>query len=255
MKDNTTSLIKQAEQGEKQQLKLFSSAEMPAELFAEDEAKGTFTGERLFKQDPEKYHMIVSGLAEGMGIRQLARAFHVSPGTIQAVRDREQFSIGTEKERIATNLRNFSRVASERLIEEVDNIPLQSLPVAIGISVEKFQLLEGQATARTEHIHRLPGMEDFNRTLELLPTAVEVVSETGPGEEKTSQKGAALRLTSEAAAAAEDADRSGANEATTDCQSPVSEGDKANDTTCDTAEGAKAGGNEGVGGPAQRGPE
>jgi hypothetical protein len=192
-----SSLIVRADEEAKKQPLLFTSTnDMPDSHFAVQEATGEFTGERLFRRKPDLYRIILSSLAEGMGIRQISRAFHVSVNTVMAVRDREGSVIDTEKSKIQSNLSKFARVASERLLEEVDYIDIDKLGVPLGIVIDKMQLLAGQATSRIEHV-AAPAIDDFNRIIDALPVVEgELVPEIGLREVKEIQIAAAEPLIS-----------------------------------------------------------
>lgn len=157
-------------------------------LFAQSEIRGEFTGERLFKSKPEIYRSIVSAYSEGLSIRQCARAFAVSTNTVMAVLARERATIETGERKTVASLKLFGRLAAERLLDEVDKIPLQSLPVAMGIAIDKAQLLGGEATARVEHVVPKGGHDAFNRVVDLLP---EDVQEMGLSQRESGQKSAA----------------------------------------------------------------
>lgn len=179
------SLLIQSEKIASMQPALFSTADLSDDCFSDDvvDARFTFTGAKLFKTDPDKYRMIVNALAEGMAIRQIARAFKVSPGTVNAVKENEVIPIGAQKEKLANKLHTLAKMSVERLIDENDKIPLNSLAVVVGIAVEKMQLLQGEATQRIEST-KGPSMEDFNKYLESLKN----VTETGFSAEKEISK-------------------------------------------------------------------
>jgi transcriptional regulator with XRE-family HTH domain len=179
------SLLIQSEKVASMQPALFSTADLLDECFSHDgeDVKFTFTGAKLFKTDPGKYRMIVDALAEGMAIRQIARAFKVSPGTVNAVKENEVIPIGAQKEKLANKLHTLAKMGVERLIDENDKIPLNSLAVVVGIAIEKMQLLQGEATQRIEST-KAPSMEDFNKYLETLKN----VTETGFSDENKTSK-------------------------------------------------------------------
>lgn len=108
---------------------------------------GSFSGERLAKGDPARYQAILRALAEGMGIRQIARAFRVSANTVAAVRRREGSCIETEKEGLAHLLRLGARLGVERIVDEIGEFRRESLPIAVGILIDKAQLLAGDPTS------------------------------------------------------------------------------------------------------------
>lgn len=118
-----------------------------AETITDRYGCGSFTGERLAAQEPERYRAIVDALANGLGIRQIARAFKVSPNTVAAVRAREGKTIDTLKTSIANRALLGAEMAVERLIDEMGDIKREALPVVAGILIDKAQLLTGQATS------------------------------------------------------------------------------------------------------------
>ncbi len=215
-------------------LPLGSTADLPASFFADREAVGEFTGERLFTQRPEVYRAIVTCLAEGMGVRATARALKVSTNTVAAVREREGSSVETQKKETVSKLRQFARLGAERLLDEVDKIPLQSLPIAIGIAVEKAELLDGGATARVEHV-KAPGEKAFKELLEMLPEAeATVVPDTGFSGEGGGQKGAGAGAGGQVGAGAQAGARARMETGAADMESDVSLCDSAKDTVYDT---------------------
>lgn len=125
---------------------------------------GQFTAELLFERDVEKYKLIVTALAGGLSIRKMAKALRVSPGTITAVRDREGLSIGAQKGGIVRLLQQFAAAGAERLLEELHDIPIDKLPVALGIVIDKMQLLAGEATSRHEE-KRTVSFDDYSAML------------------------------------------------------------------------------------------
>jgi hypothetical protein len=156
---------------------LFSEEVLDA--LASAEARGEFTGERLFSQRPDIYRAVVELLGQGVGVRQIARTLRVSHNTIAAVRHREGQTVDTLKEQTIATLARFVGAASERLLEEVQTIKLESLPVALGIAAEKLLLLSGQATQRIAHVDEAPQVPAFAAWLsEKRADAVEIESET-----------------------------------------------------------------------------
>jgi hypothetical protein len=119
-----------------------------------DQEKGVSSGERLKRQNPRIYDLVINGLAEGMGIRALARATGVHHRTIAAIRDGDgdhQTAIDTAKERTSRNLAEFIDYTSERLVEEADNIAIGSAAISLGIAIDKLRDLQGAPTAIIRH--------------------------------------------------------------------------------------------------------
>lgn len=115
----------------------------------ESSTLGTFSGERLARQRPEVYRGVCQALAEGISARAIARAYRVSPGTVAAIREREAVSIGALKTGLAADARRGATLAIERIIEEIDQIKREQLPVVAGILIDKMQILEGAPTSIT----------------------------------------------------------------------------------------------------------
>lgn len=152
------------------------------------EKRGEFTAERLMESRPTIYRALVEGLGQGLGVRQLCRAYRVSHHTVAAVMARESQAVATLKERTVSVLRTFGRLAADRLLDEVDQIPIQSLPIALGIAVEKAELLAGGATSRIEHTESGPTHDDYLRMISGKVIEAEVVPIGFQGEE-VAQKG------------------------------------------------------------------
>lgn len=160
------------------------------------ERRGEFTAERLMESRPTIYRALVDGLGQGLGVRQLCRAYRVSHHTVAAVMARESVAVATLKERTVSVLRTFGRLAADRLLDEVDQIPIQSLPIALGIAVEKAELLSGGATSRIEHSDSGPTHEDYLRMISGKVIEAEVVPIGFEGEEvaqKSADPGAAVQ--------------------------------------------------------------
>lgn len=130
---------------------------------------GEFTGERLFEREPEKYQAVVAALAEGIGYHRIARAFGVSVNTVRGIAARERGPVDTEKKAISLRLREFARLASDRLVDEVDLIPVDKLGIVLGIALDKVQLLDGEATAIVGQSGDRLKVDAFNRLIESLP--------------------------------------------------------------------------------------
>lgn len=163
---------------------LFSEEVLDALTSAE--ARGEYTGERLFSQRPDIYRATVELLGQGVGVRQIARTLRVSHNTIAAVRRREGDTVDTLKEQTVQALARFVGAASERLLEEVHTIKLEALPVALGIATEKLLLLTGQATQRVAHVDEAPQVPAFADWLtERRADAIEIPAEVSPKEGQT----------------------------------------------------------------------
>jgi len=159
---NKTSLI----QSTPEQLALLSSADIEDSYFAETEARGEHTGVRLWNQDPDKYRVIVSLLAEGVGQLRVATLVHSSVHTVRAIKGRECAAIEKERALLASDGRSAAGLCIEAILERLanstarDKIPARDLGVLAGILIDKAELLAGRATSRVD-INRDPDLGDF----------------------------------------------------------------------------------------------
>lgn len=165
-------------------------AEFQEELFAPNclpsgweilpDQQHRFTGERVAR-NRERYMGIVRALAEGLGVRQIARAFGCSSHTVARVREVADELVATERQHVTRKLGTLIRMSLERFEEGLVNgeIHPSQLPVAVGIFTDKKLLLEGGATSRVEHTNRREvTAEDVSRALASLKSAsIPVLSE------------------------------------------------------------------------------
>lgn len=114
-------------------------------------ATSRFTGEELRRKEPKLYAAIVRALESGLGIRYCARVFACSPHTIMAVGEANGLTPERMKRETASILRQFVRLSAERLLENVEEIPLGQLPVSMGIASDKASQLDGEPAAIVEH--------------------------------------------------------------------------------------------------------
>lgn len=136
------------------------------------EAKGEFTGERLYQQRPDTYKAVVVLLGQGVGVIRIGQLLGVSPNTVLAVRDRESIAIDIVKEHLARVAHNGAALAGEGLVDQLSKVlrdaakrdhatldvkELKDLAVIFGIFTTNGQLLAGEPTSRVE-------VTDFSKT-------------------------------------------------------------------------------------------
>ena len=91
---------------------------------------------------------IINALANGDSQRAIARAFHVSNNTVAAIQEQEWQQVATRKERIAAQCELNATLAAEHMtnkLQGTDDIPLNALLPAFGVSVDKLAVLRGHA--------------------------------------------------------------------------------------------------------------
>lgn len=167
--DNGSLITKDA-----QQLELISSDEIDNSVFSGEESAGTFTGERFFVRDPERYRDCIALLAEGLGLIRIGKLLHISPNTVRAVRDREPAGIDIVKQQISKRLHHAVHQCMDAVLDDLDDderrnkMSTRDKAVTVGILVDKAQLLSGGATSRVEFVAQDPGHQDFNDYIDSL---------------------------------------------------------------------------------------
>jgi hypothetical protein len=199
-----TSLIAKAAE----QLDLIPSDQMPPALFERDEAgadffgsargAGEYTGARLFAQNPEKYRMIVSLLAESVGILRIGRILKVSPSTVIAVRDREPDAVEIEKQRLSRLARGVAHMCIEAVAEDLssesrrEKVSTRDKAIVAGVLLDKARDLGGGVPAQFDGDMPRPAREEWASLVAALSgvaAAAAASGTTGPGGKTGQQKG------------------------------------------------------------------
>lgn len=140
-----------------------------------EEAKGIYTGDRLFQRRPDTYKAIVELLAEGRSHRDIEKVLGVARRTIGAVEDREPEAIKARRDQRIRKLNRAADYQVDRLVDHPDLVPMQyAADTAVKLSTHA-QLLSGQVTARIEHMARVDvlDVDDWERAIaNMLPADV-----------------------------------------------------------------------------------
>lgn len=159
-------------------------------LAIEADAKaGRCTGVRL-EARREMRDGILAALAEGaVGTRRIAAMFGVSREAVRALRARavQSGDLDHVKQRLGRSFLALAEAASDRMLDEIDEMPRASLAIVGGVATDKGQLLTGGVTARVERVDGLTA-DSVNALIDALPC---VSSPVEPGDDDA-QKGAAL---------------------------------------------------------------
>jgi len=140
-----------------------------------DARAGRCTGARLAARS-EMRDGILAALAEGaVGTRRIAAMFGVSREAVRALRARavQTGDLDQIKQRLGRSFLALAEAASDRMLDEIDEMPRASLPIVGGVATDKGQLLTGGVTARVERLDGLTA-ESVNALIDALP--VEVVA-------------------------------------------------------------------------------
>lgn len=136
--------------------------------------------------------LILAALAHGLGTRRVAEAMSVSREVVRALRAQviKSGELDQVKKDMAADYYALADAARERIMDEIDRVPLATLYAAMGTAFDKGQLLSGGVTQRVERREAaaVGDVEAYMKGL-LAASSVEVVS--GPVAEGVSagQKG------------------------------------------------------------------
>lgn len=132
---------------------------------------------------------ILTALAEGHGTRRAGHAFGVSREVVRALKKQALASGELDQVKQALGRECFALAAAtrDRIEDELDDMPRASLPIVLGVLVDKGQLLTGGPTSRPGR----PDVEapDINQLVASLPHA-EVIELPVDSRENPSAKAA-----------------------------------------------------------------
>jgi len=137
------------------------------------------TGKNVEKTKRKK---VVDMIHDGAGTKEIVRQTGVSKPSVIAIKKDEEdagkFNLGTWKKQTASLLSQIVSKGSNRLLEEIENIPAGQLPVAIAIMTDKVLALQDAPTTVVEHRLRI-SHEDINKILrgEKTPEVIDIVEE------------------------------------------------------------------------------
>ena len=146
---------------------------------------GASTGERLLNQRPDLYRITVQLLGQGTGIREIKRLTGLHHRTIEAVMIREGSTIDTHRKELGARALKVAAMGVERLEEIIADGAIKpgELSMAVGILIDKGQVLTGGVTARVEKVEQSQVAAGLERMLDDLPVIdaeYEEVSGTNP---------------------------------------------------------------------------
>ena len=108
----------------------------------------------------EKREAIITDLQEGLGVVAVAKKHETSTHAVTALKNKiedeaDGFNLVSWKKSTAATLSHFVSKGSERLVREIDDMPLASLPIAIAVAIDKIQALHDQPQTVVEHRLRI----------------------------------------------------------------------------------------------------
>lgn len=134
---------------------------------------------------------ILGALAQNLGTRTVATAFHVSREVVRALKKQamESGELDQVKQRLGLDAFALADATLGRISDELDEMPRASLPIVYGVLIDKAQLLTGGPTSR---LAREEQPANINDLVDSLPRA-EVV-ELVDSRESSSPKAGSVRL-------------------------------------------------------------
>jgi hypothetical protein len=136
-----------------------------------DTATWTLRAKQLMDESPEAYTGIIAKLADGESNKSLAGATGLPIQLIRRIRELHPAAIEAGKRAVHSRLEEALHSVVDRLVDNVDKLPITQLAVNAAILVDKTQLLSGNATSRVEHV-KPPTKEDLDAFYNSLPQAV-----------------------------------------------------------------------------------
>jgi len=150
---------------------LFPDQELAIDKVGQPAFTGVSTGERLLRDRPELYRIAVQLLGQGTGIREIKRLTGLHHRTIEAVMLREGSTIDTHRKELGARALKVAALGVELLEEKIaaGDIKAGELSMAVGILIDKGQVLTGGVTARVEKIEQSQVAAGLERILDDLP--------------------------------------------------------------------------------------
>lgn len=108
------------------------------------------------KVPEEVKQSVLAALRSGTGMVAVAQEHGLSTHTVSAIRDKAEdgdpsFNLTAWKKSTAATLSRFVSKGATKLEEQVEQIPLANLPIAIAIAIDKIQALHDQPQTVVEH--------------------------------------------------------------------------------------------------------
>jgi hypothetical protein len=126
-----------------------------------------YTGERLFKEEPQRYRLVVAMLHEGVALRQIGRACLADTRTVRSVERREACSVPSTKTKLIGTLGRVATMTAARMEEEIPRMNPTQLAVTCGIATDKLQNLTNDQNVKIDVTVHGPGLNIFDRMAQL----------------------------------------------------------------------------------------
>lgn len=124
----------------------------------------------MMTERPESYAGIVRRLADGDTVPSVVKKTGLPVELVRKIRDLHPEHIEAGRRNAFARLEEALHSGAARLADQIDNVPLQSLPITLGVVFDKIQLIRGEATSRVEH-KKIASPEDLQAMFNALPEA------------------------------------------------------------------------------------
>lgn len=120
-------------------------------------------------------------LKDGKTVEETAKIVAVRKQTIVNIRKQMELDgkleLGSWKREVAGDIAEFVRKGSQRLVNNVDNIPIGQLPMALAIAIDKVRDLADAPTVTVEHRLKI-SQDELKKAFSLDAEAVDVITDT-----------------------------------------------------------------------------
>lgn len=110
-----------------------------------------WTGERIMREQPRRFRLIVSMYREGLSVRQICRAAHCDARSVHSCVQLDSEAMPAVKKRLTSATARVARMSIERIEEEIKTMPLNLLGMTFGIAIDKLQNLTGDTNFIVQH--------------------------------------------------------------------------------------------------------
>lgn len=159
--------------------------EAGAELLAPPAGHPAHTG-KIVEANQARVQAILAARAMGLSIRQVCAAYQVGTHTLAELERRNGAKLATLKDRVARRLGAFVERGLDRMLETVDAMDPDKLPLAVAIAIDKMQVLTGEPSIIVGEGPRALTVTDLQSRL----AAIDVTPATGLNGGTENQKGA-----------------------------------------------------------------
>ena len=121
---------------------------------------------------PAEFKRAIRGFQAGKTFKEISASTGFSVSTLQNIKKDNKEIIAAKQEQALDKMLDVREMALSRLEREIDDVPLASLPVTIGILSDKVRDLTGGNVSTVAHISvKLPEEVKEGTVIDLLPTA------------------------------------------------------------------------------------